>query len=69
MLKYRPITTITLYHSSDGVWRIPKFFLDNVSDYSFHMRLHSWAGTGAVFYTIPKERGFSNNKVKKVHEK
>ena len=54
--KYRPIVVVTTYHNSDGVWRIPLFFRDCVRDYVFCMRLHSWAGTGAVFYAIPEER-------------
>ncbi len=54
--KYRPILTVTLYHTSDGVWKIPLLIMTSLNDYSYIMRLHSWGGTGAVLYAIPKER-------------
>ncbi len=56
MQKYRPIMAVTIYHNPDGVWKIPLFFINNVQDYKYLLRLHSWGGTGAVFYAIPKER-------------
>ncbi|MCL5030017.1 MAG: FkbM family methyltransferase [Bacteroidetes bacterium] len=52
----RPIIAITLYHNSDGVWRIILFLMNLLENYCFHFRLHSWAGTGAVLYAIPIER-------------
>lgn len=54
--KYRPILTITVYHNRDGLWKIPLFLQENFSDYAFYFRMHSWCGTGAVIYGIPKER-------------
>ncbi|MBU3949771.1 MAG: FkbM family methyltransferase [Proteobacteria bacterium] len=54
--KYRPVMAITIYHNFDGVWRIPLFLMENAKDYKYYMRLHSWGGTGAVLYAIPKER-------------
>ena len=54
--EYRPILVITIYHNSDGVWRIPLFLINNTKNYKYHMRLHSWGGTGAVFYAIPEEK-------------
>ncbi len=54
--QHRPLVAVTMYHNSDGVWKIPHFFINNVQDYVFYMRMHSWAGTVAVFYAIPKER-------------
>ncbi|MDH4128867.1 MAG: FkbM family methyltransferase [Spirochaetota bacterium] len=54
--KHRPILVVTLYHNNDGIWKIPQFIINNCIDYIFYMRIHSWAGTGAVFYAIPKER-------------
>lgn len=56
ILKYRPIIVATLYHNPDGIWKIPLFLINNTTNYKYYMRLHSWAGTGAVFYTIPDER-------------
>lgn len=54
--KYRPIITVTIYHNPDGVWKIPLFLISNAKNYKYYMRLHSWGGTGAVFYAIPEER-------------
>jgi FkbM family methyltransferase len=54
--KSRPIITVTAYHNSDGIWKIPDFLKNNTKNYKYYFRLHSWCGTGAVFYAIPKER-------------
>lgn len=54
--KYRPIIVVTIYHNSDGVWKTPLFIMNNAQNYRFYIRLHSWGGTGAVFYAVPKER-------------
>ena len=54
--KYRPIIAVTIYHNSDGAWRITHFFMNKVKAYVFCIRLHSLAGTGAVFYAVPRER-------------
>jgi FkbM family methyltransferase len=52
----RPIIAITVYHNSDGTWRTPLFVINNIRDYRYYFKLHSWGGTGAVFYAIPRER-------------
>lgn len=54
--KCRPIVAVTIYHSPDGIWKTPVFLINNTKNYKYYMRLHSWGGTGAVFYAIPKER-------------
>ncbi len=54
--EYRPIIASTSYHNDDGLWRLPAWMMDNLHDYNIYMRLHSWCGTGAVVYAIPKER-------------
>lgn len=54
--KFHPIVAVTLYHNPDGAWKIPLFLINNAKNYSYYLRLHSWAGTGAVFYAIPLER-------------
>lgn len=54
--KYRPIIAITIYHNSDGAWKIPLFLINNAKNYRYYIRLHSWGGTGAVFYAIPEEK-------------
>jgi len=54
--RQRPIVAVTLYHNQDGVWKIPLFLINNTKNYRYYMRMHSWAGTGAVFYAIPEEK-------------
>jgi len=54
--KYRAILAVTIYHTADGVSKIPLYLMNYVQDYKYYMRLDSWGGTGAVFYAIPKER-------------
>lgn len=56
IVKSRPMLAITLYHNSDGVFKIPTFLRKNLRNYDYYFRLHSFAGTGAVLYAIPKER-------------
>lgn len=52
----RPIVMATTYHNQLGFWETPKWLMGNLVDYVFYMRIHSWFGTGAVVYCIPKER-------------
>ncbi|MDD2714791.1 MAG: FkbM family methyltransferase [Candidatus Wallbacteria bacterium] len=54
--RYRPIVAATVYHNSDGVLATPQFVMSNTMDYEYYFRLHSWGGTGAVFYAVPVER-------------
>mgnify|MGYP003670949815 CR=1 FL=1 len=54
--QHRPIIAVTVYHNDEGLWEIPKFIMNLVTDYCFLFRVHCWAGTGAVFYAIPNER-------------
>jgi len=53
---YRPILAVTTYHNRDGLWRTPGLLMNNLQDYIFLLRLHSWMGTGCVLYAIPRER-------------
>lgn len=52
----RPIIMTTIYHNSDGLWKIPLFIMGVANNYRHYVRLHSWAGTGVVYYAIPNER-------------
>lgn len=54
--KLRPILAVTVYHSRDGLWRIPHYLMKHLPDYRFLMRAHGWCGTGSVIYAIPRER-------------
>jgi len=56
ILKCRPIIAVTSYHNNYGLWKLPIWLMNNLTKYDFHMRLHSWHGTGAVMYGIPYER-------------
>jgi FkbM family methyltransferase len=56
IVKNRPIVMVTTYHNSDGIYKIPIWVNENLTNYHFFMRLHSWCGTGAVVYAIPMER-------------
>lgn len=52
----RPIVAATCYHNRDGIWEMPAWLMRVLDDYAFHLRLHSWCGTGAVVYGLPRER-------------
>jgi FkbM family methyltransferase len=56
LLATRPIVATTVYHNTDGIWETPLWLMDTLPDYRFLLRVHSWCGTGAVIYAIPKER-------------
>ena len=54
--KHRPILAVCCYHSRDGLYKIPKWCMDNLEGYGFLFRMHSYMGQGAVLYCIPNER-------------
>jgi len=54
--KSRPIIAVTVYHSSDGIWKIEKELMDNLDNYLFYFRMHAHMGLAAIMYCIPKER-------------
>jgi FkbM family methyltransferase len=56
LLTNRPIVAATVYHNTDGIWETPRWLMDTLPDYRLLLRVHSWCGTGAVIYAIPKER-------------
>ena len=49
----RPKLAVTVYHSRDGLWRIPRLLMRMLQGYSFYFRLHAWCATGAVVYGVP----------------
>jgi FkbM family methyltransferase len=55
--RHRPIIAVTTYHSEAGLWKLPSWLMERLTDYRFYLRLHSWCGTGAVMYCLPNERG------------
>ena len=54
--KNRPIIVTTCYHNRDGLWKTQTQLMSSLKNYIYYFRLHSWCGTGAVIYAIPKER-------------
>ncbi|MTK63635.1 MAG: FkbM family methyltransferase [Methanobacterium sp.] len=54
----RPLITLTVYHGVSGAWETPtwlrEFFNHAAIRYDLYFRLHSWCGTGAVIYGIPR---------------
>lgn len=56
LLAHRPVIVATVYHNADGIWKTPLQLMDTLPDYRFLFRVHSWCGTGAVIYAIPKTR-------------
>jgi FkbM family methyltransferase len=56
LLANRPIVVATVYHNADGIWQTPHWLMETLPDYRFLFRIHSWCGTGAVVYAIPKSR-------------
>jgi FkbM family methyltransferase len=55
----RPIIAATAYHNKHGLWRLPLWLMKLSLDYKYYFRLHSWCGTGAVVYCIPRESRLS----------
>jgi FkbM family methyltransferase len=56
MVGTRPKIAVTIYHNRDGLWKIPAYLISVLDGYVFYFREHSWCGTGAVFYAIPRKR-------------
>ena len=56
LLAHRPIVAATVYHNADGIWKTPLWLMESLPDYRFLFRAHSWCGTGAVVYALPRER-------------
>ncbi|BCZ48616.1 hypothetical protein psyc5s11_46830 [Clostridium gelidum] len=52
----RPIIGVTIYHNEEGLWKVPKFLMENLQGYVFYNRLHCYCGIASVLYAIPKER-------------
>lgn len=52
----RPLLAVTSYHNALGLWELPLWLMEALPDYRFLMRLHSWVGTGALIYGIPRSR-------------
>jgi hypothetical protein len=53
---YRPKIAVTCYHTREGLWKIEKYLMSNLSDYNFYFRLHAYCGQVAIIYCVPKEK-------------
>lgn len=51
----RPILTISIYHSMEDYYRIPKYLKNELQDYKFYIRHHSLVLSETVLYAIPDE--------------
>jgi FkbM family methyltransferase len=54
--KYRPIIAVTAYHTEDGLYKIPYYLMNRLTNYRFYWRNHNYQGQGAVLYCVPEER-------------
>ena len=54
--KNRPVVVATIYHNRFTALRLLPYLAKNLVNYDFILRLHSWSGTGAVLYALPRER-------------
>lgn len=52
--RYRPVIMYTIYHTRDGLTRSIFGPMKLFPNYSWYFRLHSFQGTGAVVYGLPK---------------
>ena len=54
--RQRPMLAVTTYHNRLGLWELPGWLMDNLPDYVFLWRQHTWCGTGSIMYCFPHER-------------
>lgn len=52
--KVRPIIAVTVYHTSDGLWKIEDEMMRNLEGYRFYFRCHAYQGQAAILYCIPE---------------
>lgn len=53
-IKQRPDITVACYHSRDGLWKIQKTLMDNLSNYNFYFNMYAYQGQAAYFTCKPK---------------
>lgn len=56
----RPIIVVTLYHSEEGIWKIPLLLMKNLKNYYFYHRVHAYCGNSSILYGVPTERQHTN---------
>ncbi len=55
--RFRPQMAISIYHKISHFWDIPKFLMDRLENYRFHVGHYSSQGYETILYAIPEERG------------
>lgn len=53
--KHRPQLAISIYHTIEHMWKLPKQIIQQCKDYNFYCEHYSWLNTEVIFYAIPKE--------------
>ena len=56
LVNLRPLVTVTVYHTDDGLWKTARWLMQTLAEYRFLFRIHAWCGAGAVISAIPNER-------------
>lgn len=51
----RPILAISIYHSLEDFYKIPKFLMENLENYRYYVRHHSLIFCETVLYAIPND--------------
>lgn len=51
---YKPIIAFSIYHNRDGFCKSIYEAMQRINDYEWYFRLHSYQGTGAFVYGIPR---------------
>lgn len=52
--KNRPVLAFSIYHNRDGLCKVPFESMQLFEGYKWYFRLHSYQGTGAFIYGVPK---------------
>ena len=52
--KNRPALAFSIYHNRDGLCKVPFESMQLFDGYKWYFRLHSYQGTGAFIYGVPK---------------
>lgn len=58
--KNRPIVAANIGHYKDDFIFLPQYFKENLKEYTFYFRVHSFQGNDCIMYAIPNERRVAN---------
>lgn len=56
IIKNRPILAICIYHSDEDMLSIPEWISENLHNYRFYCRHHSYYMQETILYAVPDER-------------